>query len=93
MPEDKKHEEHNKITLTVIVSGAPTQVEANIHEPLRVVVEAALDQTGNDTGRALDEWEIKDSSGNQLDVSQKIQDFNFPPGTKLFLSPRIGAGG
>lgn len=82
----------NKIDLAIIVNGQPTMVEANENAPLRTVVEKALDQT-NTTGQAPDQWELRDASGVELPLDKKIREFNFVPGTQLFLNLKAGVGG
>jgi hypothetical protein len=82
----------NKIDLAIIVNGQPTMVEANLNAPLRTVVEKALQQT-NTTGQGPDQWELRDASGNELPLDQKIKDFNFVAGVQLFLNLKAGVGG
>jgi len=82
----------NKNTLTVIVNGTPTEVEANENAPLKMIIPKALEQTGN-TGQPPDQWELKDAQGNLLDLGKKIGDYHFPDDVKLFLSLKAGVGG
>ena len=82
----------NKNTLTVIVNGTPTEVEANENAPLKMIIPKALEQTGN-TGQPPDQWELKDAQGNLLDLGKKIGDYHFPADVKLFLSLKAGVGG
>jgi hypothetical protein len=82
----------NKNTLTVVVNGTPTEVEANDHAPLRTIIPKALHQTGN-SGQPPEQWELKDAQGNLLDLDKKIGDYNFPDDVKLFLSLKAGVGG
>lgn len=82
----------NKIELAVIVNGQPTVVSANLNSPLHTVVQKALEQTDN-LGQPPQNWEIRDAAGVELDQSQKIGSFNFPPDVKLFLNLRAGIGG
>jgi hypothetical protein len=82
----------NKIELTVIVNGAPTVVEANENAPLRQALEKALAQTKN-TGQPIDQWELRDATGVELPLDQKIGAFNFVAGTQLFLNLKAGVGG
>jgi hypothetical protein len=82
----------NKIDLAIIVNGQPTMVDANLNAPLRTVVEKALQQT-NTTGQGPDQWELRDASGNELPLDQKIKDFNFVSGVQLFLNLKAGVGG
>ena len=82
----------NKNTVTVVVNGTPTEVEANDHSPLKVLIPKALHATGN-SGQPADQWELKDSAGNLLDLEKKIGDYHFADDTKLFLSLKAGVGG
>ena len=82
----------NKTTLTIVVNGTPTEVEANDNAPLRTVVPRVLEQTGN-TGQPPENWELKDADGNTLDVDKKIEEFGFTDETKLFLSLKADVGG
>jgi hypothetical protein len=82
----------NKIELAVIVNGQPTVVSANLNSPLHAVVGKALEQTGN-LGQGPENWELRDAAGVELDQSQKIDSFGFPPDVKLFLNLRAGIGG
>lgn len=89
MKEDKKQ---IQISLTFIVNGKETKVEkVNLHQPLKVPVEKALDQTGN-TGRPLSDWQVK-WNDNELDITKKVEDFNFPSDAKIFISLKAGQGG
>ena len=82
----------NKIDLTIIVNGEPTVVEANLHAPLKTVIERALSQTTN-TGQPPDAWELRNAAGVELDLDRKIEDFDFAPGTQLYLNLKAGVGG
>jgi hypothetical protein len=82
----------NKETLTIVVNGTPTEVEANDHAPLKTIIPKALHQTGN-SGQPPEQWELKDAQGNLLDVEKKIGDYHFPEEMKLFLSLKAGVGG
>lgn len=82
----------NKDTLAVVVNGQQTEVEANENAPLRTVISKALEQTNN-VGQPPENWELRDSSGNVLDLGKKIRDYRFPDNAKLFLSLKAGVGG
>jgi hypothetical protein len=82
----------NEIDLNVVVNGQPVLIKANIQAPLRTVIEHALQQTGN-SGQPIDNWELRDAGGQVLDPTRKISEFNFAPGTSLFLSLKAGVGG
>ena len=89
MKEDKNQ---NQTSLIFIVNGKETEVEkVNIHQPLKVSVENALEQTGN-TGRELSDWQIK-LNDNDLDVTKKVEDCGIPSGAKIFISLKAGQGG
>lgn len=95
MPDkDKGHDaDHgNKISITVVVNGQPTLVEANLHAPLRTIIPKALEQTGN-VGQPPDQWELRDAAGELLDLDTKIEDSHFPPNVTLFLNLKAGVGG
>lgn len=81
-----------KMDLIFIVNGVETLVDANLHAPLKAAAEKALSQTGN-TGRPLEDWELRDAQGHVLDLDQKVEDFHFPTGAKLFLNLKAGVGG
>lgn len=97
MPNEKdkpnnEKDKPNQVTFTVVVNGSPTDVTANIHSPIHVLVPEALRETDN-TGQPPENWELRDEPGNLLDPQRKIGEFGFAPGTKLFLSLKAGIGG
>lgn len=81
-----------KQLLTIIVNGAPAAVERNENAPLSSTVEKALADTGN-VGQPIENWELRDASGNVLDLSRKIGSFDFPEAVTLYLSLKAGVGG
>ncbi|WP_317898930.1 DUF2604 domain-containing protein [Aurantibacillus circumpalustris] len=90
MPEKPKQQ--NQISLTFIVNGTETVVEkVNVHQPLHVAVQKALDQTGN-TGRPIGDWQVIYNDQN-LDANKKVEEFNFPENAVIFLSLKAGQGG
>lgn len=82
----------NQVQLEIVVNGQPTIVDANINAPLRTVIPKALHDTGN-AGQPAENWELRDSGGVLLPLDQKIEDFHFQPGVKLFLNLKAGVGG
>jgi hypothetical protein len=82
----------DEIELTIVVNGQPTQVKANVHQPLGSIIPHALAQTGN-AGQPPDQWELRDASGAVLPLDQRIGSFSFGPGTTLFLNLKAGIGG
>ncbi len=83
----------NATTLIFIVNGSEVVLDhLNVNEPLHAARNQALAKSKN-TGRPPADWQIKDERGNALDPDRPIESFAFPPGTKLFLSLGVGAGG
>jgi hypothetical protein len=67
----------NQISLTFIVNGKEANVEkVNLHQPLKVSVEKALEETGN-TARELSDWQVK-LNDSELDITKKVEEFNIP---------------
>jgi len=81
-----------KLTIIFIIGGESIAVEANPHEPLHVARDHALKE-GEHSGRAPDDWEIKDVNGNILDPTRKIEEFNFQRDTKLYMNQKVSGGG
>lgn len=82
----------NKISLIVVVNTEDISVDANLNAPLHAVAQHALKQSDS-KDRPLSDFDLKDSSGNPLDLSKKVEDFGFSPGTKLFLALKVGIQG
>jgi len=82
----------NQIEITVIVNGQPVEEKANVNAPLRTVVEHALQKSGN-SGQPPENWELRDSAGQVLDLSRKAEDYGIVAGAKLFLNLKAGVGG
>ena len=81
-----------KISITVVVNGQPTVVDAINDAPLSTIIPDALRQTEN-SGQPADNWELRDTDGNLLDLNKKIGDYGFPPKVRLFLNLKAGVGG
>lgn len=82
----------NKIMLIFVINGSATEVEANTNAPLKAAVNKVLEQSGNE-GQPLENWEIKDTNGNLLEMDRKLEDYGLASGTKLFLNVKAGVGG
>jgi hypothetical protein len=91
-PDDKGPKQEQRLDLLVIVNTSETRVEANVHQPLHVVAQHALDASGN-AEFPLSEWVLTNSNGDELDLSRKVEEYNFAPLAKLFLTKGVGAGG
>lgn len=87
-PENNAH----FVTLIFVINGEDVEIKVNVNEPLSAARDQALAKSHN-TGRPPSEWEVRDANGVVLPVEQKVKTFNFPNGTKLFLTLRVGAGG
>jgi Protein of Unknown function (DUF2604) len=83
---------HNLEKLVVVVNGVSYDVKANVEAPVLVVIEKALDESGNQ-GQPPQNWELRDAAGHVLDPQKKLEDYHLPDGTKLFLSLKAGVGG
>ena len=81
-----------KISITVVVNGQPTVVDAIEDSPLGKIIPDALRQTEN-SGQPAANWELRDADGNLLDLNKKIGDYGFPPKVRLFLNLKAGVGG
>ena len=66
-----------KISITVVVNGQPTVVDAIGDAPLGTIIPDALRQTEN-SGQPSENWELRDAEGNLLDLDKKIEDYGFP---------------
>lgn len=82
----------NEIELTVVVSGKPTTVDANLSAPLRTVAEKALEQT-DQTERDLTRWEMTTAAGDQLDFDTKVADAGLTNEDTVVLNLRTGVTG
>ncbi len=82
----------NKITLVFIINGVDVPVDANINAPLKVARDKALRDSDN-TGRAVDEWEIHTEDGKTLDPDKKVEALGLADGARLLLNLKVGAGG
>ena len=80
---------HGKFT--IIVATAPEEFEIHPTELLRKVSEEALNRAG--FGRDLSNWELKNSTGALVSFDLTEQAAGVKPGSKYFLTQKIGAGG
>lgn len=89
---EKKEEKNKNIHLTFIVNGKEVIIEnVNPNEPLKAPVQQALDKSGN-SARPLTDWLVK-WNDHDLDISKKVEEFNFPKDAKIFVSLKSGVGG
>ena len=81
-----------KISITVVVNGQPTVIDAVENDPLGAIIPYALRQTEN-SGQPPENWELRDADGSLLDLAKKIEDYGFPAKVRLFLNLKAGVGG
>ena len=81
-----------KIKIIFIINGQDYPIEANVHAPLMVAVQHALNESDN-KGRPPEEWEVRDASGVLLETNRTPKELGLSEGVRLFLSLRVGAGG
>lgn len=80
------------MTAIFIINGENVHVELDKDEPLFVWRDAALRQSHN-TGRPLEEWEIRNEQGRLLSVWATLADLDQTHYPRIFVSLRVGAGG
>lgn len=78
--------------LEMIVNGTAAAVTGSDDQPLETFIVAALDKTHN-VGQPPDQWVLRDSEHKDLDRTRSPESYNFPSGTRLFLSLDAGVGG
>jgi hypothetical protein len=89
IPAEKEQELAEKVTVTIVVNGQPTEVSAPAQASVESLIPAALAQTGN-VGQPPDNWELRDAAGKQLGPKNKVGEFM---GQTLFLNLKAGIGG
>lgn len=78
--------------ITIVVNGQPVEVKVRLDEEMGEAVETALKASGN-SGQPAERWELRDESGQPIDVGKKVGVLDIKPGTKLFLNLKAGVGG
>ncbi len=82
-----------KLLLIFVVNGEEVSLEIPPEQPLHAAVQQALAKSKN-TGRPAEEWELRYETGQIIaDISKPVSEYGFKPGTHLFLTLRVGAGG
>jgi hypothetical protein len=85
----KEQDLAEKVTLTIVVNGQPTELTAPAQASVESLIPAALEQTGN-VGQPANNWELRDAAGKQLSPKNKVGEF---AGQTLFLNLKAGIGG
>lgn len=75
-----------------IVNGEDVWVQIEKQATLAEARDKALVESRN-SGRPLEDWEIREESGVLLQPARVIEYLNFVPGVRLFLTLRVGVGG
>lgn len=88
---DQAKEKVNHISLNFSVTGKQITIEkVNIHQPLKVAVNKALEETGST--RPIEDYDVL-YNNQVLDIHQKVESFNFPKDAVIMVSLRSGQGG
>jgi Protein of Unknown function (DUF2604)/TUG ubiquitin-like domain len=82
----------NKSTIAVVVAGTEVLVSFNENEPLKNVVDKALQESGN-ASRKSEDWQLKFNGVLITDLSQKVRQYDFPANAVLYLSLAEGTLG
>lgn len=88
---DKVNQDEQKIVLKVVVSGNAVELDANVHQPLKSLMERAFKEAGIVGGG--DNWYFSDEAGNELDADKKIAELGLANGQVVLLNQRAGAAG
>ena len=81
-----------RVEFIIVINGEPVAEKAGFDEQIGEVVARALKESGN-AGQPIGDWELRDDSGQILDMGRKIGDLGIKEGAKLFLSLKAGVGG
>lgn len=80
------------IEFKIVVNGQAVEVKASTFDEIREAVEQALKDSGN-SGQPLADWELRDASGQAIDLGKKIGELGIEEGATLFLNLKAGVGG
>ena len=81
-----------RFEITIVVNGQPVHVKVGLDDEIGEAVEDALKASGN-SGQSPDRWELRDESGQPIDVGKKVRALGIKAGAKLFLNLKAGVGG
>ena len=80
------------IDFKFIVNGQAVPVKADLGWEFGEAAVKALEESGN-SGQPIENWELRDGSGQVLDMGTKIARSGIKEGATLFLNLRAGVGG
>ncbi len=81
-----------QIEFTIVVNGQPVAVKVNRYDEIGEAVSQALKESGN-SGQPIGNWELRNDSGQIIDIEKKIADSDIKEGVTLFLNLKAGVGG
>ena len=81
-----------QIEFTIVVNGQPVPVKIDQYAEIGEAVARALNESGN-SGQPIENWELRDASGQIIDTGKKIVESGITQGAKLFLNLKAGVGG
>jgi hypothetical protein len=81
-----------KVDLIVLISGVEVPIKAKPDDLLRDVVEKAL-KTSENVGQPIENWDLRDESGNVLDLDRTVGSYDLADGALLSLTLKAGVAG
>ena len=91
MPDVALEPDVREFGVTFVINGDHVSIVVSEGEGLRTCRDQALRDSHN-TGRPLDEWEVRSEAGILMDLDSPIGD-QCPSGTTLYTSLGVGCGG
>lgn len=80
------------LKLTVVVSGTPVEMEAQMKEELAKVAEKAIKKVGSKETN-LSKWKLTNESKNELSFDQTVESAGLKDKDTLFMDLRAGVTG
>lgn len=81
-----------EIEITFIINGENCPIKIDEYFSLHTATLLGLDESRN-TGRPVDDWNVRDAKGTYLDKKKKLEEYKFPDSVRLFVSLEVGCGG
>ena len=81
-----------QIEFIIVINGEAVPVKIDPYAEVREAVVQALASSGN-SGQPVDNWELRDASGQPIDTGRKIAESGIKEDAKLFLHLKAGVGG
>ena len=80
------------IELVFIVNGVDVKIRTSALASIETSRDKVLEMSNN-TSRPVDEWEIHNDAGQQLDPRSRVYELGLKDGDRVFLNLKVGAGG